>query len=76
MGSGLINWFMNSKVNKGGIHRQHGNLISLLLFFQNKETMLKILNSNQHPWYLFVIKIVSQKYMATFCITLLDWELN
>jgi hypothetical protein len=25
----------------GGIHRQHGNLISLLLYFQNKESRLK-----------------------------------
>jgi hypothetical protein len=26
----------------GGIHRQHGDLISLPLFFQNKEGRLKI----------------------------------
>jgi hypothetical protein len=26
----------------GGIHRQHGDLISLLLFFQNMESMPKI----------------------------------
>jgi hypothetical protein len=27
----------------GGIHRQHGNLIILLLFFKNKEKRLKSL---------------------------------
>jgi hypothetical protein len=26
---------------RGGIHRQHGDSISLLLFFQNKENRLK-----------------------------------
>jgi hypothetical protein len=32
----------NNKLIRGiHIHRQHGDLISLLLFFQNKESMLK-----------------------------------
>jgi hypothetical protein len=26
-----------------GVHRQHGNRISLLLFFQNKESGLKLI---------------------------------
>jgi hypothetical protein len=30
------------KLIKDGVHRQHGYLISLLLFFQNKESRLKI----------------------------------
>jgi hypothetical protein len=29
------------KLRGGGVHRQHGDLISLLLFFQNKESRLK-----------------------------------
>jgi hypothetical protein len=35
--------FRHSKVYRGDsqTHRQHGDLISLLLFFQNKESMLK-----------------------------------
>jgi hypothetical protein len=28
----------------GGMHRQHGDLISLLLFLQNRESRLKIIN--------------------------------
>jgi hypothetical protein len=40
-------WFGNSKVDRrdctdAKIHRQHSDLISLLLFFQNKESRLKI----------------------------------
>jgi hypothetical protein len=31
----------------GGNHRQHDDLISLILFFQNKESKLKILSSNE-----------------------------
>jgi hypothetical protein len=34
----------------GGVHRQHDDIISLLLFFRNKERRLKIVNyqRNQH----------------------------
>jgi hypothetical protein len=36
-------WFRHSKVNKGGYtYRQEGDFISLLFFFQNKESRLKI----------------------------------
>jgi hypothetical protein len=37
-------WLIHSKVNMGGgeMHRQHGDFISLLLFFQNKESGLKM----------------------------------
>jgi hypothetical protein len=36
-------WFRHSKVNKGEYtYRQEGDFISLLLFFQNKESRLKI----------------------------------
>jgi hypothetical protein len=42
----------------GGIHRQHGDLISLLLFFQNEESRFKIEPINrrtdvQEPKYSF-----------------------
>jgi hypothetical protein len=38
----FINWFSHSKDNKGGyIYTQQGDLISLLLFFLNKENRLK-----------------------------------
>jgi hypothetical protein len=30
----------------GGIHRQHGDIISLFLFFQNKESSLKYTKSS------------------------------
>jgi hypothetical protein len=39
-------WFSHSKV-KGGIHRQHGDRINLISFFQNKESRLKA------PWNVF-----------------------
>jgi hypothetical protein len=39
-------WFSHEKVDKRGggtqTHREYGDLIDLLLFFENKETMLKI----------------------------------
>jgi hypothetical protein len=37
-------WFMHSEVNKGDTQtqRKHGDHIRLLLFFQNKESGLKI----------------------------------
>jgi hypothetical protein len=37
-------WFSHSKVDGGDIqtHRQHGDRISLLSFFKNKESMLKL----------------------------------
>jgi hypothetical protein len=48
MGSGTMilhtkfhnNWFRHSKVDKGNsqAYRQHRDIISLLLFFQNKES--------------------------------------
>jgi hypothetical protein len=40
-------WFSHSNVDKGGIHRhtELGDRISLLLFFQNKETSVKTLVS-------------------------------
>jgi hypothetical protein len=52
MGSGAMmyahnkfhnHWFRHSKVNGGDLqtHRQHGDLISLFLFFQTKEIRLK-----------------------------------
>jgi hypothetical protein len=34
--------FRHSKVNRGGIHRQHEDRISLVLFLQNKESRLKV----------------------------------
>jgi hypothetical protein len=37
-------WFRHSKIEVGlhiQTHRQHGDLISLLLFFQNKESRLQ-----------------------------------
>jgi hypothetical protein len=34
-------WFRHSKVNWGGIHRQQGDLLNLLLFVKNKESGLK-----------------------------------
>jgi hypothetical protein len=34
-------WFKHAKVD-GGIHRQHTDLISLIFYFQNKESRLKI----------------------------------
>jgi hypothetical protein len=34
-------WFRHSKVDREGIHRQHGDLISLLLFFQNSKSAIK-----------------------------------
>jgi hypothetical protein len=40
-----IDWFRHSKVNRGTYmqtHRQQGDIISLLLFYQNKERRLKI----------------------------------
>jgi hypothetical protein len=39
-------WFRHSEVEKGNlqIHRQHGDLISLVLSFQKKESMLKMSN--------------------------------
>jgi hypothetical protein len=38
-------WFKHSKVNRGDkeTHRQHGEGISLLSFFLNKENRLKII---------------------------------
>jgi hypothetical protein len=49
MGSGAMIYIpsfikISSGIRKliGEIHRQHGDLISILLFFQNKESMLKI----------------------------------
>jgi hypothetical protein len=48
MGSGAMIYIQSfikiaSGIQKftGGIHRQHGDLISLFLFFQNKESRLK-----------------------------------
>jgi hypothetical protein len=38
-------WFRHSKVERGGIYRQQDDLISLLLFFQNKKSRLKIGNA-------------------------------
>jgi hypothetical protein len=37
-------WFRHSKVDRGNsqTHRQPGDFISLLLFFQNKESRLKM----------------------------------
>jgi hypothetical protein len=48
MGSGAMikHWFRHSKVDGGGnsqTHRQEGDLISLLLCIQNKESELKVL---------------------------------
>jgi hypothetical protein len=41
-------WFSHSKVDKGTqTHRQHGDRISLLLFLQNKESRIKIKNTNK-----------------------------
>jgi hypothetical protein len=36
-------WFRHSKVNRGDsqTHRQHGDRISLRLFFENKESRLR-----------------------------------
>jgi hypothetical protein len=50
MGSGVMTCVPSSikigsdiqKLKGGGIHRQHGDRIRLLLFFLNKELMLKI----------------------------------
>jgi hypothetical protein len=41
-------WFRHSKVDGGDAqtHRQHGDGMSLLLFFENKENRLKINNNN------------------------------
>jgi hypothetical protein len=49
MGSGAMiyakfhkDWFRHSRDNRGGgIHRQLGDRVSFLLFFQNKESTLK-----------------------------------
>jgi hypothetical protein len=36
-------WFRHSKVDKGGYtHRQHGDLMSLLSYFQTKESRVKM----------------------------------
>jgi hypothetical protein len=47
MGSGSKfhkDWFRHSKFNRGETqtHREHGDGISLLLFFQNTESILKV----------------------------------
>jgi hypothetical protein len=43
------NWFRHSKVNRGDIqtHGQHGDLISLLLLFLNKENGLNMFSKRQ-----------------------------
>jgi hypothetical protein len=43
-------WFMHAKLNRGDTetYRQHGDLISLLSFFQNKESRLKMYISWAH----------------------------
>jgi hypothetical protein len=55
-------WFNHSKVNRGGYsyrerHTQQGDLISLLLFFQNKDSGLKIITTVQSviAFYMFEI---------------------
>jgi hypothetical protein len=73
MGSGTRfhkDWFRHSKVDwmYSQIHRQHGDLISLLLFFRNKDNMIK----KEAPISSPEMKSINIEQISDFAITIPD----
>jgi hypothetical protein len=67
-------WFRHSKVNWGGIHREHGDRINLLIFFQNKEsrlitTGLWTFNYRHRQWLVScVLKAEESRWIRETCL--------